>query len=100
MLKNAVDWASRPARAGALQGKTAAVIGASPGQYGALWAQGDLRRVLGIAGARVVPADLPVPRAHEAFDEDGNLLDPAIRERLQEHLANLVELASPVAIAV
>lgn len=100
VLKNAIDWASRPVRAGALQGKTVAVIGASTGQYGALWAQGDLRRVLGVAGARVVPADLPVARAHEAFDADGNLLDPVIRERLQAHLASLVELASPVAIAV
>src|SRR5207245_1577132 len=85
-LKNAIDWASRPARNGALRGKTAAVIGASTGQYGALWAQGDLRRVLGVAGARVLPADLPVARAQDAFDEHGNLSDAAVRDRLHQHL--------------
>ena len=54
VLKNAVDWASRPHRGAALSGKTVAVAGATPGQYGAMWAQQDLRRVLGIAGARVI----------------------------------------------
>ena len=51
VLKNAIDWASRPPRGGAaLWGKTVAVAGATTGQYGAIWAQQDLRRVLGVAG--------------------------------------------------
>jgi chromate reductase, NAD(P)H dehydrogenase (quinone) len=95
VLKNAVDWASRPARAGVLWGKTAAVMGASTGGYGALWAQTDLRKALGVAGARVLAADLPVARAHEQLDESGRALDEATAERLANHLRALVELAQP-----
>jgi len=62
-LKNAVDWASRPHRAAALQGKPAAVISASPSARGAASAAADLRRVLAVAGARVIDATLAVPRA-------------------------------------
>ncbi len=68
-LKNAIDWASRPKGDAALLNQNVAVVGASMGQFGALWAQQDLRRILGIAGARVIGAELPVSRAHEGFDE-------------------------------
>jgi len=68
-LKNAVDWASRPKGNAALLNHTVAVVGASQGQFGALWAQQDLRRILGIAGARVVGDVVSVSRAHEGFDE-------------------------------
>jgi len=74
-LKNAVDWASRPRGSAPLLNKTVAVIGASTGQFGAMWSQGDLRRILGIAGARVVGDELPVTHAHEKFDSSGRLLD-------------------------
>jgi chromate reductase len=73
-LKNAIDWASRPRGNAALAGKPAAVVGASPGMFGAVWAQGDLRRILGIAGARVVDRELPVANAHEAFHPDADRL--------------------------
>ena len=100
VLKNAIDWASRPPRGGAaLWGKTAAVAGATTGQYGAIWAQQDLRRVLGIAGARVVDGELPVARAQDAFDETGTLLDKGVAARLARHLAALVAEAAPVAVA-
>src|SRR5579875_4200863 len=56
VLKNAVDWASRPKGEAVLLNKPAAVIGASQGAFGAVWAQADLRKSLGIAGARVVEA--------------------------------------------
>ena len=69
VLKNAVDWASRPKGDAALTNKDVGVIGASTGQFGAMWAQADLRKILGTAGARVSTAELAVPRAHEAFDE-------------------------------
>src|SRR3990172_3388300 len=78
VLKNAIDWASRPHREAALWGKTVAVAGATTGQYGTLWAQQDLRRVLGIAGARVIDGELSVPRAHEVFDSEGTLASPLI----------------------
>lgn len=99
VLKNAVDWASRPPRGGAaLWGAIVAVAGASTGQYGALWAQQDLRRVLGIAGARVVAGELPVPRAADAFT-DGRLRDPLLEQRLRDHLETLVAEAAPIAVA-
>jgi chromate reductase, NAD(P)H dehydrogenase (quinone) len=90
-LKNAVDWASRPKDEAALKNKTVAVIGASMGQFGALWAQQDLRRILGIAGARVVGEPLPVSRAHEGFDE-------AVFQGLRTALETLVEAADPVSV--
>src|SRR5947208_6839695 len=71
VLKNAVDWASRPPRGGAaLWGTTAAVAGATTGQFGAIWAQQDLRRILGIAGARVIEGEVPVAQAQNVCDED------------------------------
>jgi chromate reductase len=99
VLKNAVDWASRPRGDAALAGKTVAVAGATTGQYGALWAQQDLRRVLGIAGARVMEGDLPVARAQGVFDEGGALVDAGVADRLRKHLEALVAEAAPVALA-
>ncbi|MBI5310639.1 MAG: NAD(P)H-dependent oxidoreductase [Actinobacteria bacterium] len=94
VLKNAVDWASRPAGVGALKGKPAAAIGSSTGQFGGVWAQADLRRSLGIAGARVIDAEFAVPRAAEAFVEhDGevSLADESVLPALAELLESLVE---------
>jgi chromate reductase len=98
-LKNAIDWASRPVREGALTNKTAAVIGASTGQFGAMWAQADLRKILGAAGARVVGDELPVTRAHERFDGHGRLLDVELHERLRLTLETLAYEAEPVGVA-
>ena len=85
-LKNAIDWASRPRLEAALANKTVSVVGASTGQFGALWAQNDLRRVLGIAGARVVGEALPVARAQDGFTEQ-------TRGALRSQLDLLVESA-------
>jgi chromate reductase len=94
-LKNAVDWASRPHRTSALWGKPAAVIGASSGMYGAIWAQADLRKALGVAGARVVDAEVAVGRAAERFDEAGRLVDDEVRDELREAVATLLAEATP-----
>ena len=91
-LKNAIDWASRPKGAGALWGKTVAVVGASTGQFGALWAQQDARRILGIAGARVVGEELPVARAQDGFGD-------ATLEGLRNAVEALVLVAAPAEIA-
>jgi chromate reductase, NAD(P)H dehydrogenase (quinone) len=99
VLKNAIDWASARHRGSWLRNKTVAVAGATTGQYGAIWAQQDLKRVLGIAGARVIPGELPVSTAHEKFDEEGRLVDPFVAERLRDHLALLVQEASPLSAA-
>src|SRR5690349_5011349 len=53
-LKNALDWASRPFDENPFRGKPVGVLSASTGSFGALWAQNDLRRVLGTMGARVI----------------------------------------------
>lgn len=57
-LKNALHWASRPFPANVLRNKPVAIIGASTGMLGAVWAQADLRKVLGAIGARVVDREL------------------------------------------
>jgi chromate reductase len=100
VLKNAIDWASRPAGPDSvLWGKTAAVAGATTGQYGAIWAQQDLRRILGIAGARVIEGEVPVAHAQNVFDDFGRLRDPLVAERLRNHIVALVHDAAPVAVA-
>jgi chromate reductase len=99
-LKNAIDWASRPKLEGVLRNKTVAVVGASTGQFGALWAQQDLKRILGIAGARVVGTEIPVPRAHEQFDLEGRLLAGEIFEQLRLHLTTLASEAVAVPVRV
>jgi chromate reductase len=96
-LKNAIDWASRPRLESALQNKTVGVVGASTGQFGAMWAQADLRKILGIAGARVVGDELPVTRAQEKFDAQGRLLDHELFERLRLTLETLAGEAVPAA---
>jgi chromate reductase len=95
VLKNAVDWASARHRGTSFENKTVAIAGVTTGQYGAVWAQQDLRKVLGISGARVIHGELPVSRGHEAFDETGRLVDSLVAERLREHLARLVAEARP-----
>jgi chromate reductase len=86
-LKNAIDWASRPKFEAALTNRTVAVIGTSSGQFGAMWAQQDLKKILGIAGARVVGEGLPVSRAQDGFPEQ-------LHEQLREVLQLLVEATS------
>lgn len=69
-LKNALDWASRPLATNAFRNKPVAVIGASTGAFGAVWAQAELRKVLAAMGARVAEVELAVGHAHEKLDDD------------------------------
>jgi chromate reductase len=89
-LKNALDWASRPLATNPLRNKPVAVVGASMGAFGAVWAQAELRKVLGATGARVVDAELAVGHAHNRFDENGRLTDDDLREQLAVVLHALV----------
>lgn len=84
LLKNALDWASRPFPENALRGKPVAVIGASTGLFGAVWAQAEVRKVLGIIGADVIDLELPVGQADAAFADDGGLVEPEQRAVLEE----------------
>jgi chromate reductase len=99
VLKNAVDWGSRPFGHAALWGKPVAAIGASTGEYGALWAQADLRKTLGIAGARVLDVELAVGKAAERFTAEGELADPETSERLVEVLDELAAHHHHLALA-
>ena len=92
VLKNAIDWASRPFPDNVLRGKPVVVIGASTGLFGAVWAQAELRKVLRHAGADVLDEELPVGLADGAFTPDGKLADPELRARLAE----LVEMLGNV----
>jgi chromate reductase, NAD(P)H dehydrogenase (quinone) len=92
-LKNALDWASRPAGKSALNGKPAAVLGASTGMFGAVWAQAELRKVLGAMGGRVLEAELPVAHAAELRRGSKLALGPEQAEQLEEILAELVAAA-------
>ena len=88
VLKNALDWASRPFPANSLRGKPVAVIGASTGLFGAVWSQAETRKVLGIIGADVIDHELPVGQADAAFTDNGQLVEP------EQHavLAELVDV--------
>jgi chromate reductase len=93
-LKNALDWMSRPLAESPLRGKPAAVIGASTGMFGAVWAQAEARKVLKAIGARVLETELPVHTADEQFDADGKLTDAEIEQQLVaviEELADAIE---------
>jgi chromate reductase len=90
VLKNALDWASRPAGQSALTGTPAAVIGASTGMFGAVWAQAETRKVLGALGGRVVEAELPVARAGDLYRHGRLELHPEQSQQLEEILATLV----------
>jgi chromate reductase len=84
VLKNALDWASRPFPDNSLRGKPAAVIGASTGLFGAVWAQAETRKVLGIIGADVIDHELGVGQADTAFADNGGLVEPEQRAVLSD----------------
>jgi chromate reductase len=90
VLKNAIDWASRPRVTSPLRDRPVAVMGASPGQGSTARAQAQLREAFVFTGACVMPQpELLVGAAASHFDNDGNLTDPALRVSLAELLAAL-----------
>jgi chromate reductase len=93
-LKNAIDWASRPLATNPLRNKPVAVVGASTGAFGAVWSQGELRKVLAATGARVVEGEVAVGHAPTRFDEEGRLVDENLLEQLEEVVAVLVAAAA------
>lgn len=85
VLKNAVDWLSRPHRASVLEGKPTLVLSASPSPFGGVRAAEHLRAVLGYAGASPIPDGLSLARAHERFADDGSA-DEQLRAELRDLL--------------
>jgi len=88
-FKNALDWVSRPITESPLRNKPTAVVGASTGLFGAVWAQAEARKVLAALGARVIDRELPVGQADDAFDDD-RLADPELALAYRDILAELV----------
>ncbi|MGO2658582.1 NADPH-dependent FMN reductase [Mycetocola reblochoni] len=98
VLKNAIDWLSRPFGAGAVSGLPTAVIGGAHGQYGGVWAQDEARKALGIAGAAVIAdATLSVANSSGRFAEAAPLEDPEITAALTSVLGALADAARTAA---
>jgi chromate reductase len=92
VLKNAIDWASRPYGDSAWNGKPAAIMGASIGMIGTARAQYHLRQMM--VFLNMFPVNQPevmIGTASERFDAGGNLTDDATKDRIRQLLQNLVE---------
>jgi chromate reductase, NAD(P)H dehydrogenase (quinone) len=94
-LKNALDWVSRPLATNVMRNKPVGVIGASAGMFGAVWAQAELRKVLGAMGARVAEGEVPVGHAATRFDENGRLNDENLEAEIREVIRNLLDEVKP-----
>jgi chromate reductase len=102
LLKNAIDWISRPREDGSsgvalLSGKVAALVSASPGQLGGLRSQAGMRIVLDKLGMIVIPDSFALSAAHEAFDAEGKLKDANVEKLLQAVGVALYRTASRLA---
>ena len=95
LLKNAIDWASRAeteteAPLVAFRGRTAALLSASPGALGGLRGLVHLRAILSNIGVIVLPDQVTVPKAHEAFDDAGKLKEERTAKQVSQLAAGLV----------
>jgi NAD(P)H-dependent FMN reductase len=98
VLKNGIDWLSRPFGAGALSGKPVAVIGTAFGQYGGVWAQDDARKAAGIAGGVVLEdVKLSIPGSVTRFAELHPADDTEVVDGLVKTLASVAEKVAPAA---
>ena len=97
LLKNALDWVSRPFPDNALRAKPTAVVGASTGLFGAVWAQAETRKVLNAIGANVLDEELPVGQAHRVFTAEGDIIDPDVRAALARIVDQLLSMMGPPA---
>ena len=100
VLKNAIDWASRPPLGSPLTGKPVAIVGASTGRGGTARAQEQLRAALEFSRADVLEGpEVLVPEAFMRFDERMELVDPGIRAELGDLVDTLVRVAGGVTLA-
>lgn len=94
VMKNAVDWASRPPRGAPLGGKAVGIIGASPGQTGSARGQSQLRQAFEFTNSYCMPQpEILVFRAHEKFDAEGRLIDETTVKHLRGYLEALAAWA-------
>jgi chromate reductase len=89
-LKNAIDWIAAPSRQGPLRGKPAAVVGADRDEVGCDWAHADTRKVLEMAGARVIGAELSIEDSERVLDGGAPGLDPERSKKLERVLDELI----------
>ncbi|MFJ2829570.1 NADPH-dependent FMN reductase [Streptomyces sp. NPDC087263] len=90
VLKNAIDWLSRPYGASALAGKPTAVVGTAYGQFGGVWAQDEARKAVGIAGATVLEdVKLSIPGSVTRFAETHPVDDAEVAAQLTEVIGTL-----------
>lgn len=89
VLKNAIDWASRPRGSAAIVGKPTAVVSVSPSPRGAQWAREDLVKILRVAGATPLEPAVGVATVHDVL-EDGAIADRDVRLALERLVASLV----------
>ncbi len=99
VLKNAIDWVSRPdpddeSPMPAFRGKVVTIMSASPGALGGLRGLVHVRSILGNLGCLVLPDQVAVSKAHEAFAEDGTLVDQRQHQRIVGLGKTLAETAS------
>ena len=93
VLKNAIDWLSRPPKDSALDGVVAAIMGASPGMTGTARSQAQLRQAFVFTNTyALLQPEVLVGRAHEKFDADGRLTDDKTRQFLRTFLERFAEL--------
>ncbi|MFE2414026.1 NAD(P)H-dependent oxidoreductase [Kitasatospora sp. NPDC059408] len=101
VLKNAIDWLSRPHGAGALAAKPVAVLSATFGQYGGVWAQAEARKALGVAGAVVIEdVDLAVRSSADRFAHAHPRDDAEVAAALREAVHRTARSAGPAVPAV
>lgn len=96
LLKNTLDWCTRD-EVNPFEGKTAAVISASPGMHGGVRSLQMAQQLLLKLGCHVVPGQCILPHADEAFDAQGRAKDPRTVEAAQAMAAQLVRTASRLA---
>jgi chromate reductase len=97
ILKNALDWASRPPKTCCLRRKPIGIMGCSGGDSGTMRGQLALRQMFVFTDSYVMAQpELRVPRAGDCFDDDGKLVDEGLRERLGLYLFALVDWAKMV----
>jgi chromate reductase, NAD(P)H dehydrogenase (quinone) len=82
LLKNSIDWLSRIRAFDPLNGRTAALLAASPGSLGGVRGLYHLRAILNTLGVEVLAQQFLLPRAHQGFDTDGRLSDERQRQQL------------------
>jgi chromate reductase len=96
LLKNTIDWCSR-ADDNPFLGKVAAVVSASPGPFGGVRSALLARQLLMKLGCTIVPAECTLPKANEAFDENGGLKNARSLEAARKVAAQLVRTAAKLA---